>query len=73
MELYLDNSATTSSIRRFLKKCKSFFEEFGNASSLHTKGRSAKKMLEEAQQKLQIILDAEPSEIIFTSGGTERK
>ncbi len=72
MELYLDNSATTSLHPKVLEEMqKAFFEEFGNASSLHTKGRSAKKMLEEAQQKIADYIGAEPSEIIFTSGGTE--
>ena len=48
-----------------------FFEKFGNASSIYALGQEAKKAIEESRSTLADFLGAEPSEIIFTSGGTE--
>lgn len=43
----------------------------GNASSLHTAGRRARRVVEEARENIADALDARPSEVVFTSGGTE--
>src|SRR5450432_1683940 len=43
----------------------------GNASSLHTSGRRARRVVEEARERLAASLGAGPSEVIFTAGGTE--
>ena len=43
----------------------------GNASSLHTSGRSARRVVEESRERLARALGARPSEVVFTSGGTE--
>src|SRR5690606_19370963 len=45
--------------------------ESGNASSIHTVGRSARKALDDSRASLAAKVNAKPSEIIFTSGGTE--
>jgi len=46
-------------------------EHFGNASSVHTFGREAKTALEKSREKVAAVIGADPSEIYFTSGGTE--
>lgn len=46
-------------------------ENFGNPSSVHSFGRAAKKALEEAREQVAQLIGAQPSEIVFTSGGTE--
>ena len=48
-----------------------FSEEFGNPSSIHWYGQQAKTLLDEARQQLSRLIHAEPSEIVFVSGGTE--
>ena len=72
MEVYLDNSATTRAydkvgdmVRRVL--C----EDYGNPSSMHTKGVEAEKYIKEAKETLAKILKVQEKEIFFTSGGTE--
>src|SRR3954469_8360427 len=45
--------------------------EVGNASSLHASGRRARRMVEEARETVAAALDARPSEVLFTGGGTE--
>ncbi len=72
MEAYLDNGATTRLDPRVLKAMMPFFSKaYGNASSLHKAGRDAKKAMDFAREVIARKLNAEPSEIIFTSGGTE--
>lgn len=72
MEAYLDNGATTKVDPRVLKAMMPYFsKQFGNASSLHKAGREAKKAMDNARETLARRINAEPSEIIFTSGGTE--
>ena len=71
-EIYLDNAATTKVDDNVAKKVKEvFLEDYGNASSLHTKGREAKEKMESARKKIAAHLYCNPKEIIFTSGGTE--
>jgi len=72
MEAYLDNGATTRLDPRALKAMMPYFSKaYGNASSLHKAGRDAKKAMDGAREIIAKKINAEPSEIIFTSGGTE--
>ena len=71
-EHYLDNSATTQVLPAVAQKAVELMvEEFGNPSSLHTRGFQARKLLEEARAQVADALGAQPEEITFTSGGTE--
>jgi cysteine desulfurase len=71
-KVYLDHSATTPVRGEVLQAMLPYFaERFGNPSSIHGFGREAKVALEEAREKVAGILGAAPSEIYFTSGGTE--
>jgi cysteine desulfurase len=69
---YLDYAATTPCDPEVLKAMEPyFFDKFGNPSSIHSFGQEAKKGIEDAREELASFLGADPSEIIFTSGGTE--
>ncbi len=71
-KVYLDHSATTPMRGGVLEAMLPYFaERFGNPSSIHGFGREAKVALEEAREKVAGIFGAAPSEIYFTSGGTE--
>ena len=70
--VYADNAATTSVSPEVIKAMMPCFEsDWGNPSSLHDKGRDAKDILEDARARVAASLGAEPSEIYFTSCGTE--
>jgi cysteine desulfurase len=70
--VYLDNAATTPLRKEVLEEMLPYLgAKFGNPNSLHTSGREAKEALEEARAKLAKRLNADPKEIVFTSGGTE--
>lgn len=70
--IYFDNAATTPLNQEVLAAMTPFFrEEFGNASSLHEAGQTARKAVEDARQKVASFLSCSPREIIFTSGATE--
>ncbi|MEX0773302.1 MAG: cysteine desulfurase family protein [Balneolales bacterium] len=70
--IYLDNAATTQLDQRVLDAMLPYLREnFGNASSIHNLGRQAAVAVEESREKIAHYIGAEPSEIIFTSGGTE--
>lgn len=70
--VYLDNAATTPLDQRVLDAMLPFMtENYGNANSAHHLGQRAKVELEDAREKVAHIINAEPSEVIFTSGGTE--
>lgn len=72
MKIYLDNAATTKVDEKVKKAMIPYFEEkFGNASSQHEIGREAKYALEKSRKTIAKSIGAKPSEIIFTSGGTE--
>ena len=72
MEAYLDNSATTSAFESVKDiVVKTMMEDFGNPSSLHKKGVEAERYVKAAAEAVAKTLKADPSEIIFTSGGTE--
>ncbi len=69
---YFDNSATTRVDPRVVEAMLPYFDKwYGNASSLHSFGREASEALEEAREGVSRALGSSPSEIIFTSGGTE--
>ena len=70
--IYLDHSATTPLAPEVMQAMVPYFSEFyGNASSLHSFGREAREAIEDARGKVADLINAKPSEIYFTSGGTE--
>lgn len=70
--IYLDHSATTPLAPEVMEAMVPYFSEFyGNASSLHSFGREAREAIEDARGKVADLINANPSEIYFTSGGTE--
>lgn len=70
--IYLDNAATTRVRDEVIEKMqKALAECYGNPSSTHSFGRSAKTAIETARKTIAKQLNAHPSEIVFTSGGTE--
>ena len=70
--IYLDNAATTSIDPEVWKEMQPYFEQFtANPSSIHSHGRQAKVIVEKARKTIATLLNASPSEIFFTSGGTE--
>tara|TARA_B100000508_G_scaffold138385_1_gene134356 strand:- start:41776 stop:42915 length:1140 start_codon:yes stop_codon:yes gene_type:complete len=72
MKVYLDNAATTPLAEEVYEEMIPFLKnEFGNPSSTHFYGRQAKGALETARRKVAGHINAKPSEIVFTSGGTE--
>ena len=71
-EIYLDNAATTAVRSEVIDAMQPFFAEiYGNPSSLHATGQKGKRILEQSRDEVASILQAEPNEIYFTSGGTE--
>jgi cysteine desulfurase len=68
---YLDHAATTPILPEVIDVLATAMRQVGNASSLHTSGRNARRTVEEARERLAAALGARPSEVIFTSGGTE--
>lgn len=72
MEAYLDNAATTrpfDEVTELVKKVMG--EDFGNPSSLHTKGIEAERYIREAGDAIAATLKCDRKQIVFTSGGTE--
>ena len=69
--IYLDNNATTAVAPEVLEAMRPHFLNAGNAESRHSAGRSARRAWDQARETVARILGAEPSEVIFTSGGTE--
>jgi cysteine desulfurase len=71
-EIYMDHSATTPVDREVFEAMIPYYtHEYGNPSSVHAKGRTAKKALEKAREQLASLINATPREVFFTSGGTE--
>ncbi|MFD7308855.1 cysteine desulfurase family protein [Promicromonospora sp. NPDC059942] len=68
---YLDHAATTPMSAAALAAYVAEAQRTGNASSLHSAGRTSRRAVEEARETLAKALGARPSEVIFTSGGTE--
>ena len=72
MNVYFDNAATTPLRKEVIQTISRVMEEcFGNPSSTHAFGRTAKTYIETARKGIASLLNALPQEIIFTSGGTE--
>lgn len=70
--IYMDNAATTAADQDVLNGMIPYFNEFyGNASSIHSTGRDARRAVDAARKQVAAAIGAEPSEIYFTSGGTE--
>jgi cysteine desulfurase len=70
--VYLDSAATTQMRPEVVKRMQEVLEEnYGNPSSSHAFGRSAKSILENARKTIAKLFNVTPGEIIFTSGGTE--
>jgi cysteine desulfurase len=70
--VYLDNAATTPMDDRVIEAMLPFMRgHFGNPSSVHSHGREVRTAIEKARKKVAELLQASPSEIFFTSGGTE--
>jgi len=70
--IYADNAATTKVSEPVLEAMLPYFtEEYGNASSIYVLGRNAKKALETARESIAASIGAQPSEIYFTSCGSE--
>lgn len=68
---YLDHAANTPMLPEALDAYVATAHEVGNASSLHGPGRCARRRVEESRERIAAALGARPSEVIFTSGGTE--
>jgi cysteine desulfurase len=69
--VYLDHAATTPMQPRAIEAMTAALATVGNASSLHTTGRAARRAMEESRETIADTLGARPSEVIFTAGGTE--
>ncbi|QNL21873.1 cysteine desulfurase [Hyphobacterium sp. CCMP332] len=72
MKVYLDNAATTPIDPQVIEAMMPYLREiYGNPSSTHAHGRMAKSALEKGRKRLANLINASPSEVFFTSGGTE--
>src|SRR2546425_13025045 len=70
--VYLDSNATTPMRPEVVAAVMPVFtEHFGNASSIHWFGQKAKVLIDDARQQVAKLINAETSEIVFVSGGTE--
>jgi cysteine desulfurase len=70
--IYFDNNATTPLLPKVFEAMQPYLlGSFGNASSIHQQGQQARAAVEEAREQVAGMLGARPSEIVFTSGGTE--
>ena len=70
--IYLDNNATTKTDEEVVKAMMPYLlENYGNPSSIYKIGRENRKAIEDAREKVAQILNCEPNEIYFTSGGSE--
>ena len=70
--IYLDNAASTAVHPEVVKEMLPYFDvQYGNPSSIHQFGRKAKNAIQKARKQVAALIDAEPDEILFTSGGTE--
>ncbi len=71
MPVYLDHAATTPMLPDAIAAYTTALGIVGNPSSIHSQGQSAKRMLEEARERVADSLGCDPIEVVFTSGGTE--
>jgi cysteine desulfurase len=68
---YLDHAATTPMLPEAIEAMTEQLGRVGNASSLHATGRQVRRVVEESREAIADALGARPSEVVFTSGGTE--
>jgi cysteine desulfurase len=71
MSVYLDHAATTPMFDAAIDAMNSSLRKLGNPSSLHTEGRSTRKDVEDAREKIAKAIGCQASEVIFTGSGTE--
>lgn len=72
MKVYFDNAATTAMDDRVIEAMLPFMRNhYGNPSSVHSHGREVRSAIEKSRKKVAELLNTTPSEIFFTSGGTE--
>ncbi|MBW8803513.1 MAG: cysteine desulfurase [Catenulisporales bacterium] len=71
MAVYLDHAATTPMLPAAVDAMTARLGVTGNANSLHAAGRAARRVVEESRERIAEALGARPSEVVFTSGGTE--
>lgn len=69
--VYLDHAATTPMVAEAIAVMTEQLGRAGNASSLHAGGRAARRTVEESRESIAANIGARPSEVVFTSGGTE--
>ncbi|UCE80938.1 MAG: cysteine desulfurase NifS [Methanobacteriota archaeon] len=70
--IYFDHGATTPMLPEVIEAMEPYFaERCGNASSIHSYGREAKRAVDDARARVAKLINADPKEIVFTSGGTE--
>ena len=69
--IYLDHAATTPMVPEAVEAMTQELTRVGNASSLHASGRQSRRVVEESREAIAARVGAHPSELIFTSGGTE--
>ena len=70
-QVYLDHAATTPMVPEALAAMVTELARTGNPSSLHNAGRQARRVVEESREQIAQAFGARPSEVVFTSGGTE--
>ena len=71
MLAYFDHAATTPMVEPAMAALNNQLKKLGNASSLHSAGRSVRKDLEQGREEIALAIDCAPSEVIFTASGTE--
>ncbi|GAA4665307.1 cysteine desulfurase family protein [Frondihabitans cladoniiphilus] len=71
MAVYLDHAATTPMLPEAIDAYTAALHGVGNPSSIHSAGQNAKRVLEEARERVADSLGCDPIEVVFTSGGTE--
>ncbi|QDZ14065.1 cysteine desulfurase family protein [Humibacter ginsenosidimutans] len=71
MPVYLDHAATTPVLPEALEAYTRAMAQVGNPSSIHSAGQNAKRMLEDARERIAVTLGCQGIELVFTSGGTE--
>src|SRR5438067_12398260 len=70
--VYLDSNATTPLLPEVFEAMRPYyFEEFGNASSIHHHGQHARAAVERARESVAKLLGCRAAEVVLTSGGTE--
>src|SRR6266576_1090450 len=69
--VYLDHAATTPMLPEAIAAMTEELAQLGNPSSLHNAGRRARRVVEESREQIAEAYGARPSEVVFTSGGTE--